>query len=78
MISEEAPGPLMISEPALDAAAIAGKDAPRVIVLTPLKNIEEAKIISSLAAVALASAMASLKERKASVESTESAVVVTV
>ena len=68
----------MISEPALDALSIAGKAAPRAIVLTPLKNIEEAKIISSLAAVALASAMASLKERKASVESTESAVVVTV
>ena len=78
MISEEAPGPLMVSEPALDALAIAGKAAPRAIVLTPFKNIEESKIISSLAAVALASAMASLKERKASVESTESAVVVTV
>lgn len=78
MISEEAPGPLMVSEPAPEVAAMAGKAAPRAIVPTPFRNIEEAKIISSLAAVALASAMASLKERKASVESTESAVVVTV
>ena len=62
MISEEAPGPLMVSEPAPEVASMAGKAAPRAIVLTPFKNIEESKIISSLAAVALASRIACLNE----------------
>ena len=62
----------MVSEPALDAAAIAGKAAPREIVLTPFKNSEEAKIMRSLVAVALASSIACLNE-----PAPESAVVVT-
>ena len=62
IISEEAPAPVIVSEPALDDAAIAWKAAPRVIVLTPFKKIEEAKIISSLLAVALASSIACLSE----------------
>lgn len=79
MVSEEAPGPVMVSEPAPEVAAMAGKADTRVIVvLTPPRNTEESKIISSLAMFALACSIASLKERKASVESTKSVVVVTV
>ena len=70
--SEELLGPLIVSEPAPDAAAIAGKAVPRVIVLTPFKNIEDEKIISSLAVVALASIIACLRE-----PAPESALVVT-
>ena len=73
MVSEEAPGPLMVSDPTLDAAAMAGKAAPRVMVLGPFKNIEDEKTIPSLSAVALASRIACLRE-----PAPESAVVVTV
>jgi len=62
----------MVSDPALDAAAMAGKAAPRVMVLGPFKNIEDEKIISSLSAVALASIIACLRE-----PAPESALVVT-
>jgi hypothetical protein len=79
MVSEEAPVPVMVSDPAEEVASMGGKADPRVIVLlTPLRKTDESKIISSFAVVALASAMASLKEIKASVESTVSVVVVTV
>ena len=74
MVSEEAPGPVMASEPAPDVAAIAGRAAdPRVIVLAPLVNNEAAKTMSSLALVALASIIACLSE-----PAPKSAVVVTV
>ena len=63
MISEEALGPVMVSEPAPEVAAIVGSAADKsVIVLAPLVNSEEAKIISSLAEVALASVIACLNE----------------
>ena len=74
MVSEEAPGPVMASEPALEVAAIVGSAAdPRVIVLAPLVNSEAAKTISSLALVALASIIACLSE-----PAPKSALVVTV
>ena len=74
MISEEAPGPVMVSEPAPEVAKIVGRAAdPRVIVLAPFVNNEEAKIISSLAEVALAASIACLNE-----PAPASAVVVTV
>ena len=74
MISEEALGPVMVSEPAPEVAAIVGRAAdPRVIVLAPFVNSDEAKIISSLAEVALASVIACLNE-----PAPASAVVVTV
>ena len=74
MISEEALGPVMVSEPAPEVAAIVGSAADKsVIVLAPLVNNEEAKIISSLAEVKLASVIACLNE-----PAPKSAVVVTV
>ena len=74
MTRAKAPGPVMVSEPALVVAAIVGSAPdPRVIVLTPFVNSEEAKIISSLAEVELASVIACLNE-----PAPESAVVVTV
>ena len=73
MVSKESPAPVMVSDPALAAATMAGKADARVIVLTPFKNIEDEKIISSLAALALASTIACLREPVP-----ESALVVTV
>ena len=74
MIREEALGPVMVSEPAPEVAAIVGSAADKsVIVLAPLVNNEEAKIISSLAEVALASVIACRNE-----PAPASAVVVTV
>ena len=74
MISEKAPGPVMVSEPAPVVARIVGSAPdPRVIVLTPLVNSEEAKLISSFAEVMLASVIACLNE-----PAPASAVVVTV
>ena len=74
MISEEAPGPVIVSEPAPEVAAIVGSAADaKVIVLAPFVNSDEAKIISSLAEVALASVIACLNE-----PAPKSAVVVTV
>ena len=70
----EAPGPVMVSEPALVVAKISGSAPdPSVMVLAPFVNREEAKIISSFAEVKLASVIACLKE-----PAPESAVVVTV
>ena len=70
----EAPGPVMVSEPALEVAKISGSAPdPSVMVLAPFVNREEAKIISSFAEVKLASVIACLKE-----PAPESAVVVTV
>ena len=62
MVSEEAPGPVMESEPAPDVAAIVGSADPREIVLLPFVNSEAAKTISSLALVALASIIACRSE----------------
>ena len=45
MVSEEAPGPVMESEPAPDVAAIAGSPLARVIVPTPFVNSEASKTI---------------------------------
>ena len=78
IISEEALGPVMVSEPALEpaleVAAIVGSTVCRVMVVpAPFVNSEEAKIISSLAEVALASVIACLNE-----PAPASAVVVTV
>ena len=74
MINDEAPGPVMTSEPALLVAKIHGSAPdPRLIVLGPFVNSEEAKTISSLALVALVSVIACLNE-----PAPESAVVVTV
>ncbi len=74
IVNEEALGPVMVSEPAPEVAAIVGRAAdPRVIVLAPFVNNEEAKIISSLAEVALAASIACLNE-----PAPASAVVVTV
>ena len=79
MISDEAPGPVMTSDPALLVAAIVGSAAdPRVMMLGPLVNNEAAIIISSLAALALASVIASLKDVTPSLGLIVSAVVVTV
>ncbi len=79
MVSEKAPGPVMVSEPALEVAAIVGSAACRVmVVMAPCVNSEEAKIISLLADVALAASIASLKEVTPSAELTISAMVVTV
>ena len=79
MVSEEAPRPVMVSEPALEVAAIVGSADCRVmVVMAPFVNSEEAKIISSLAEVKLAASIASLKEVTPSAESTVSAMVVTV
>ena len=56
MVSEEAPVPVMVSDPAEEVGSMTGKADPRVIVLlTPTRNTDESKIISSLAVVALAS-----------------------
>ena len=74
MISEEAPGPVMVSEPAPEVAAIVGRAAnPSVMVLVRFVNSEEAKIISSFAEFELASVIACLNE-----PAPQSAVVVTV
>ena len=79
MVSEKAPGPVMVSEPALEVAAIVGSAACRVmVVMAPFVNSEEAKIISSLAEVKLAASIASLKEVTPSTELTVSVMVVTV
>ena len=79
MVSEEAPRPVMVSEPALEVAAIVGSADCRVmVVMAPFVNSEEAKIISSLAEVKLAASIASLKEVTLSPELTVSAMVVTV
>jgi hypothetical protein len=77
MVSEEAPGPVMESEPATDVAAIAGSALAREIVLLPFVKSEAAKTISSLAMVALAVRMACRSE-PSTTSTTESAVVVTV
>ena len=70
----EAPGPVIVSEPALVVDAITGSaPAPSVMVLVPFVNREEAKIISSFAEVKLASVIACLSE-----PAPASAVVVTV
>jgi hypothetical protein len=68
----------MVSEPASDAAAISGKAAPRAMVLTPFRNIEDEKTISSLAALALAKVIASLNEIRPSSGILVSVAVVTV
>ncbi len=60
--SEEIPGPVIVNEPEVEVAAISGKAAPRVIVLTLFRNNEESKIISSLDWVPLASIIACLNE----------------
>ena len=79
MISEEAPSPVMASEPAVPlpttvlALTMVGSADPRVIVFTPVKL----KTITSLPGLLLARVMASLKEVTLSVELTVSAVVVT-
>ena len=74
MISEAAPCPVMVRAPANDSDLISGKADPRVmVVLAPFVNSDEAKIISSLAEVALASVIACLNE-----PAPKSAVVVTV
>ena len=74
ILSEEALGPVMVSEPAPEVAAIVGSATCRVMVVpAPFVNSEEAKIISSLAEVALASVIACLNE-----PAPKSAVVVTV
>ena len=74
MINEEAASPVIVRVPALEVAAIVGSAACRVmVVLAPFVNNEEAKIISLLALVALASVIACLNE-----PGPESAVVVTV
>ena len=55
MISAEAPGPVMVSEPAVVVVWIVGSALdPSVIVLAPLINSEEANMISSFAKVELA------------------------
>ena len=80
IISEEDPGPVIVSEPAVPlpttvpALTMVGSADPRVIVLTPPKL----KMITSLPGVELARVMASLKEVTPSVELMVSAVVVTV
>ena len=74
MTSDEAPGPVMTSDPAMLVAAIVGSEAdPRVIVLEPFVNSEAAKTISSLALFRLESVIACLNE-----PAPASAVVVTV
>ena len=73
MIIEEAASPVIVRVPAVAVVSISGKADPRVIVLAPFVNSEEAKIISSLAEVKLAASIASLKEPEP-----ESALVVTV
>ena len=69
MVSEEAPGPVMVRVPAL---TMAGSEEPRVMVPATLKSM-----ISS-PAVALAKVIASLSEIKVSPELTISKVVSTV
>ena len=59
ILSEEAPGPVIVSEPALVVEAIVGSaPEPSVIVLRPFVNSDEEKIISSFAEVELASVIA--------------------
>ena len=63
MVSEEAPAPVMVSEPAPKVAAMAGKADPReIVLLTPPRKTDESKTISSFALVALASIIANLNE----------------
>ena len=79
IVNEEAPCPVIVRAPALEVAAIVGSAACRVMVVpAPFVNSEEAKIITSLAEVALAASIASLKEVTPSPELTVSAMVVTV
>ena len=73
-VSAEAPDPVMVSEPALKVVAIDGSAVCRVmVVMAPFVNSAEAKIISSLAEVALESIIDCLNE-----PGPESAVVITV
>ncbi len=74
IVNEEAPCPVIVRAPALEVAAIVGSAACRaMVVMAPFVNSEEAKIISSLAEVALAASIACLNE-----PAPASAVVVTV
>ena len=74
IISEEAASPVIVKVPALEVAAIVGSAACRVMVVpAPFVNSEEAKIITSLAEVALAASIACPNE-----PGPESAVVETV
>ena len=67
MVSEEAPGPVMVTVPAVPpviavlASIIVGNTAVKVMVPAPPENREEAKSMVSLPAVVLARVMASLK-----------------